>query len=159
MSSPRSFNETVCFAAAAFTTKLMINKILVARARMGSSTPAWKEDSPEKFGVLGPLFKIMLAAAGPLTSKDDLSRLSGLEANSGECEPAFLLAAAAYGFMFTSPPVIATQLVLAGVASRYLHALFFVFVPMQPFRAFAFLLPTGITVFFSAQVISKFRSA
>ena len=107
---------------------------------------------------MAPLFKIMLVAVGPLTSKDDLSRLSGLEANSEGCEPAFLLAAAAYGYMFASPPAIATQLVLVGVASRYLHALFFVGAPMQPFRAFSFLLPTGITFYFSSQVISAFRS-
>ena len=149
MSSPRSFNETVAFAAAAFAGKLMINKVLIARARIGSSTPHWKEDSAEQMGFIAPVFKVLLAAFGPLTSKDDVARLSGLEANSGECEPALILA---------SPPAYASTLVLACVASRFLHALFFVIVPAQPARAFAFLFPTGVTLFFSAQVISKFRS-
>ena len=153
-----SYNECLCFAAAAFTGKLMINKVLIARARMASGTPSWKEDSAESLGVIGVAFRYMLLAAGPLTSKDDVARLSGLEANSGECEPALILAAAAYGFMFTSPPEYASKLILAAVASRFLHSYFFVIAPAQPWRALTFLVPTGITLFLSAQVITKFRS-
>ena len=158
MSKTHSYNETLCFAAAAFTSKLMINKILIARARFATQTPSWSEDSAEKLGIMAPIFKVLLAAVGPLTSKDDLARLPGLERNSSECEPAFLLAAAAYGFMITSPPAYAANLILAGVTSRYLHSLFFVFIPAQPYRAISFLFPTAVTLFFSAQVISKYRS-
>lgn len=155
---PASYNESLCFAAAAFTSKLMINKVLIARARVASGSPHWKEDSAENLGIIAVAFKYMLLAFGPLTSKEDVARLSGLEANSGECEPAFILAAAAYGFMFTSPPAYASNLLLAGVASRFLHSYFFVIAPAQPWRAVAFLVPTGITLFLSAQVITKFRS-
>jgi hypothetical protein len=154
-----SFNETVCFAAAAFTGKLMINKILIARARMGSGTPAWGEDSLDKLGLVGTAFKYLLVTFGPLVSKGDVARLSGLEANSGECEPAFLLAAAAYGYTFASPPAYAANLVLAAVTSRFLHAFFFVIVPAQPWRAFSFLVPTAITLYFSTEVITAYRSS
>ena len=153
-----TFNEAVCVAAAALTSKLMINKVLIARARFATSSPAWKEDSAEKIGFLGPIFKCLLLASGPLTSKEDLARLSGLEANSGECEPAFLLAAAAYGAMITSPPEYAPYLILAGVTSRFLHAFSFVIAPGQPLRAITFLIPTGITLFLSYNVIAKFRT-
>lgn len=157
--STASFNETVCFAAAAFASKLMINKLLVVRARLASGNPAWSEDSMEKLGIVGTAFKYLLVAFGPLTSKADVARLSGLEKNSGECEPAFLLAAAAYGFTFSSPPAYAANLVLAVVASRFLHAFFFVIIPAQPWRAFSFLVPTGITFYLSAEVIAAYRSA
>ena len=126
---------------------------------MGSGTPAWGEDSMEKMGIIGTAFQYLLVTFGPLTAKGDVARLSGLEANSGECEPALLLAAAAYGFTFSSPPAYATNLVLAAVASRFLHGFFFVIVPAQPWRAFSFLVPTGITLFLSAEVITKYRSS
>jgi MAPEG family len=137
----------------------MINKLLIARARMGSSTPAWSEDSLEKMGAVGTVFKYLLCAFGPLTSKADVARLSGLEANSGECEPAFLIAAAAYGLTFSSPPAYAANLVLAAVTSRFLHGFFFVIVPAQPWRALSFLVPTGVTLYLSAEVIAAYRFA
>lgn len=101
----------------------------------------------------------MLCAFGPLTSTADLERLSGLERNSSECEPLFLASAAAYGFMFASPPAYASALVLYAGMARFAHSFTFVIYPLQPFRAMGFLFPLGVTVFLSSQVIGKYRSA
>jgi hypothetical protein len=118
--STNDYTQALCVVTASLGLKLMINKILVARARVGSSSLLWKEDKTAAAGWMGPVFKYGLLAVGPLTSKDDLDRLSGLENNSAQNEPLILATALAYGCMFPSPPAYAATLILAAGKFRFI---------------------------------------
>jgi hypothetical protein len=77
--SAKDYSETLCAVTAALAIKLMVNKLLSARARIGSSSSTMQNDIDFFKSPAGYLFKCSLLAfpSFPGTSKDDMVSLAG----------------------------------------------------------------------------------
>eukprot|EP00051_Salpingoeca_urceolata_P003336 m.57062 g.57062 ORF g.57062 m.57062 type:complete len:172 (-) comp12693_c0_seq1:35-550(-) len=138
--------------AAVLVLKISIVHILQIRARFIRSDYKTPEDSAGLMRILGPIFKVLLLAFGPFGSKDFTFRLDGVCQNSAENEPFFLALAYAWGAFCTVPDFAVLILKVYWIA-RVVHALAYLFVRVQPFRAVGFLTGLGLQIFVAVQVV------
>ncbi|KAG5184397.1 hypothetical protein JKP88DRAFT_277180 [Tribonema minus] len=139
--------------------KSLLLHLAMARARVGSKTPALPEDG-RPFPLKGLLQTVLLSDLKFGTHPDTVTRLAGLERNATENEPFFAMAAFAYGTVAGATSAAAPALVLAYTASRYAHVLFYVGVRAQPYRALSFVAGLGIALFMAGSVVvAKVSSA
>ena len=102
---------------------------------------------------LVPVFVLSMGAFGPMTSKDDLPRLQGIDKNNAENE--FALLAVAYAWSQSGPvPSYAADLLMVLVVCRCIHNI--TFLSKIPVIRPIFYLPGLIgTLFISIQIMMK----
>ncbi|CAG9463720.1 unnamed protein product [Pedinophyceae sp. YPF-701] len=157
------FTAAVAAATGLLAAKHVVVKLLKVRARVGSHEEAWKED--EHFlqrTLLGRTLSAAFLPYGPLTSKQAVERLAGLEDNIATNEPILLLAAAAYGSAADPATLkaIGLPLLLTAVACRFVHTTSFLTYPhSQPWRALSWTGGLAGTLYFGVVAAATYWRA